>query len=184
MARRQSRRTLLRKSKQLWMIMIRKRRDVYVSRDPNDPGPEPPQGGPTSNCVSRSSTRRLRWKARLRVRPSRSSVGSSPPSSHCRSTTFSWLCVTWARMRSVQSGSSLALHQSSPIHRDGCIDRLLKMVLILHWLKVYTLKQFFLILVRVAKMQVDPVWNTIYKVCQQDISLALHFKVIRTGNNY
>lgn len=48
----------------------------------------------TSSCSSLSSTRRLRWKARFLESESRSSGGDSPPSSHCRSRTFSWLWVT------------------------------------------------------------------------------------------
>lgn len=48
----------------------------------------------TSSWSSRSSTSRLRWNAMLLEKESRSSGGGSPPSSHCRSRTFSWLWVT------------------------------------------------------------------------------------------
>lgn len=70
----------------------------------------------TSSCVSLSSTRCLRWKARFLERLSRSSGGISPLSNHCRSTTFSWLWVTYKHKHYIINTLNLSLF------RGGSLD--------------------------------------------------------------
>lgn len=69
----------------------------------------------TSSCVSLSSTRCLRWKARFLERLSRSSGGISPLSNHCRSTTFSWLWVTYNHKHFIINNRILSLNVEKKI---------------------------------------------------------------------
>lgn len=73
----------------------------------------------TSSWSSLSSTRRLRWKAMFLEKESRSSGGRSPPSSHCRSTTFSWLWVTFKTTALVESSHCQPIHRTNVLKAMG-----------------------------------------------------------------